>query len=259
MNGQPRVQSVIVAHQILEALASAVDGAPLSELARALQMPPPRVLRHLVTLVDLQLVERSGSEPSYRLGSGLIRLAESAAGQHEVTRLALPALKRLNSECGEATYLARERDGEAVVWVSLESREVPHLSMPPGMRSSLTGSACGRVLLAFGEARPTPPLASKADRSYPDPIATAKALEKRLDAIRHDFCDSYGTEEANAVYNLAAPVLDHRGLAVASVGLIGFSILYRNRAEALRHALMDAAAMISRDLGYGGAWPDEAA
>lgn len=259
MNGQQRIQSVIVAHQILEALAAVVDGAPLSELARVLQMPPPRVLRHLSTLVDLQLVERSGSEPVYRLGSGLIRLAENAAAQHEVTRLALPALKRLNSDCGEATYLARERGGEAVVWVSLESREVPHLSMPPGMRSSLSGSACGRVLLAFGEPRPTPPLTSKADRAYPDPIPTAAALEERVTAIRRDYYDSYGTEGANAVYNLAAPLLDHRGLAIASIGLIGFSILYRDRADALRSALMDAAATISRDLGYSGTWPGQTA
>jgi len=256
LTGLQRVQSVVVAHQILETLSKTPNGATLSELARLLGMTPPRVLRHLATMTDLQLVERSGNEPVYRLGVGLVRLAEHAATQHDITRISLPAMRRLNDEHGEATYLVRERNGTAVIWASFESRDIPHLSMPPGMSFSLSGSACGRVLLAFGEPRTvSPPLFPTLSRESPDPIGDDDTLAKRLKLIRRQYFDSYGTEGANAFYSMSVPVLDHRNRAIASIGIIGFSILIKDRKTLLHDALLKAGRSISQELGNTAGWP----
>ena len=256
LNGQQRVQSVVVAHMILETLSKTPNGITLSELARLLGMTPPRVLRHLVTLADLQLVERSENEPVYRLGVGLMRLAERAAIQHDITRISLPAMRRLSDAHGEAIFLVRERFGAAVVWVSLESRDAPHLSMPPGMSVSLSGSACGRVLLAFDDPRPVPPpLSSVLSPEYPDPIGDVHTLAKRLKRIRQQYFDSYGTEGKAALYCFSVPVLDHRDHAIASIGLIGFSLMTKDREALLRGALLEAGRSISRELGNAAEWP----
>lgn len=257
MDNQQLVQSVVTANQLLEALARKSEGSSLTELSRELGLTPSRALRHLTTLVELQLAERTGGEPIYRLGVGLIRLAERAERQHNVLRLAYPAVRDLSDRFGQATYLARRQGTQALVWLSLESEGVPHLSMPPGMACSMSGSACGRVLLAFDpEARINERLESKASAGYPDPIPTKAALDERLDRIRTDFYDQHGTAgESNAIFTLAAPVLDHKERAVAAIAVAGFSVFFPQQSEALLDALLASAEGLSRTLGSRRVWP----
>lgn len=260
MDNQQRVQSVVAANQILEALATRGEGSSLTELARLLDMTPSRVLRHLTTLVDLQLVERTGTEPIYRLGIGLVRLAERAAYQHDVGRVALPALRRLNDVFGQATYLVRKQGGRASVWLSFESDGLPHLAMSPGMSFSLSGSASGRVLLAFDpDASLDVPLAAKPRHDFPDPIPTRKALEERLKQIRQIFFDQHSIGHGTAIYGLAAPLLGHDDRTVAAIGLGGFSVQLPGRAGALLRALLETAEEVSRQLGSRREWPKAAA
>lgn len=251
LDGQQRVQSVVVAHQILRELSKAANGLPLSELARSIDMTPPRVLRHLVTLGDLRLVERSGSEPVYRLGIELVRLAQNAAAQHDVIRLALPVMRQLNAASAELVFLAREGDGTAVVWESLESLSVPRLSVPPGMSFSLTGSASGRVLLAFNAPRSSMPLSVTRKPDFPDPIGSAAGLKRRLELIKSQRFDQYGLDGSNSYYTIAAPVLDFSSRAVAAIGMLGFSLQVKGHEKALIDSVKKAAESISRELGAG--------
>ena len=256
MDNQQLVQSVVTAHQLLETLAQNPEGSSLTELSRELGMTPSRVLRHLATLVELQLVERDDGEPVYRLGVGLMRLAERAERQHNVIRLSYPALRQLSDRFGQATYLARRQGAQALVWISLESEGAPHITMPPGMPCSLTGSACGRVLLAFDpEAKVREPLKLKAGEGYPDPIPTKAALEERLQRIRTTFYDQHGTDGSNAIFTLAAPILDHRDRAVAVMAVAGFSVFFPHQSEILLEALLETAEELSKELGSRCEWP----
>ena len=257
MDNQQLVQSVVTANQLLEALAHKSEGSSLTELSRELGLTPSRALRHLTTLVELQLAERTDKDSTYRLGVALIRLAERAQRQHNVLRLAYPALRDLSDRFGQATYLARRQGGQALVWLSLESEGMPHLAMPPGMACSLTGSACGRILLAFDpEAKIAEPLEAKASEGYPDPIPTKAILDRRLDRIRTSFYDHHGTaDESNAIFTLAAPVFDHKERAVAVLAVAGFSVFFPQQSEALLDALLANAESLSRKLGSRCAWP----
>jgi DNA-binding IclR family transcriptional regulator len=251
-----RVQSVVVAHDLLQALGAASDALSLAALAREVGMTPPRVLRHLGTLVDLGLVERSGAEPQYRLGVGLIRLGERASNQHDLTRLAYPILQKLSDETGQATFLARPQASGAVVWLSLQSRAVPQLTMPPGMTFSLDGSACGRVLLAFGyEGEHQPQFGGEPGDGHPDPLRDAEALQQRLKAVRGRYYDVYGMQDANAVYSLSAPVLDDLDRPVAAIGIVGFSAIFREQRNSMLASLLKAGEQLSRALGSRTPWP----
>ncbi|WP_017670613.1 IclR family transcriptional regulator [Blastomonas sp. AAP53] len=252
MDNLQRVQSVVTAHQILDALAARPGGCSLSELARHLDMTPSRVLRHLGTLVELELIERTGNDPVYRLGIGLVRLATQAANQHEVGRVAIPALRRLHDDTGQAVYLARPQHTSATVWLSFESAGSPRLTMAPGMTFSLSGSACGRAILAFSEPRADLELASQPDDRFPDPIATHDELAERLAAIRQRGYDHYGTDLPNAAFSIAAPVFDHQGCAVGAIGMLGFSLHYHENGDLLLQALVRAAQSVSAQMGYTG-------
>ena len=257
MEKQNLVQSVATANELLHALSRSSDGSSLSELSRELDMTPSRVLRHLMTLVDLGLVERAGSDPVYRLGVELVRLGERAQRQHDVARLAYPGLRRLADKFGDAAYMARRLGSRAVVWLSLEGEGSPHLTMAPGMWTSLSGSAIGRVFLAFDpDAELDEPLKSKPTEGYPDPLPTRAALEERLARIRERYFEKHGIGEANAIYSLAAPVFNYREVAVAVIAVAGFSVFFPRHGEALLAGLLDTAKDLSSRLGSERTWPE---
>lgn len=247
-----RVQSVVFAHQILQELAAAGRAVPLAYLAKSLDMTPPRVLRHLATLVDLQLVVREEPEPVYRLGAELLRLSEKAQHQQDVVRIAHPHLARLKDLTGQAVFLVRPREREAVIWASFQSDDTPYLVMPPGMSFSLDGTSTGRVLIAFSDIEYRIENGSRTSPHYrPDPIADARTMKARLTEIRERGYDFYGTDtNEQGLYSFAAPILDHNGTAVAAIGLIGFTNSFHQRGDAIRNALLDCSAAVSAEMGY---------
>lgn len=250
-----RVEAVAIAHRILEALGREKRAVSLATLSRVLGMTPTRVLRHLSTLVELRLVERDDSA-SYCLGLGLIELGHRASTQHDLLRTAYPTVRELNEAMGQATFLVRPNGDHSVVWLSFESADVPQLTMTPGMSLSLTGSVCGRAILAFHDGLPTNPhFGAPPEVDSPDPPQSPKQLAERLAQVRRRFYDGHGLEAGSTIYSLAAPVLDHKGEAVAALGVIGFSVISLHRKAAILTALLAATEKISRTLGCQLTWP----
>lgn len=250
-----RVEAVAIAHRILDALGREKHAVSLATLSRALGMTPTRVLRHLSTLVELRLVERDDSA-SYRLGLGLVELGQRAAAHHDLARTAYPVLRELNEATGQATYLVRPHRDHSVIWLSFESADVPQLTMTPGMRLSLTSSVCGRAILAFHDRLPVHTrFGAPPELDSPDPPRSPEQLAERLAQIRKRFYDGYGLKPGSTLYSLAAPLLDHAGEAVGSLGVIGFSVTALPKKAAILTALLTAAEQISRSLGCTLAWP----
>lgn len=258
MKQSQKVQSVVTAHELMEAIGANPDGVALTELSRAVSMTPSRVLRHLQTMLDLQLVERAGTKATYRLGAGLIRLGESAAMQHDVSRAAFPVLRRLNDAYGLATFLVRRRGLQALVWLSLPSLEVPHLTMPPGKTFSLSGTAAGRVLMAFGDVPvPDVPLGPDPTDDFPDPMPNLAALEQRLAMVRRNFCEQLGSDRITELYSIAVPIFRHDEMASDAIVVLGLARGAIGQRDVLLPDLMRAAAEVSYQLGSRTAWPVE--
>lgn len=253
-----RVEAVAIAHRILDALGRQKRAVSLATLSRTLDMTPTRVLRHLSTLVELRLVERENST-SYRLGLGVLELAQQAAAQHDLVRTAYPVLLELNETMGQTTYLVRPHGHQSMVWLCLESADVPQLTMTPGMHLSLTGSVCGRAILAFNDRLSAEAQFGSAPAlDSPDPPRSAEQLAERLTLIRKRFYDSFGIDSETMIFSLGAPVLDHAGEAVGAIAVMGFSLSPLSRKDAILAALLAAAEKISRSLGCKLAWPSPA-
>ncbi|GHH69323.1 IclR family transcriptional regulator [Streptosporangium violaceochromogenes] len=115
------VPSVARAVRVLELLASAPEGLTLTEVARALGMPPSSALAICTTLRQEGLANRT-RERRYTLGPGILALAE------KYTRGGLPAL--FMRACRDVF----PDDRETVVLVVREWHEVVYLAQRPGNR-----------------------------------------------------------------------------------------------------------------------------
>ncbi|MEV7005156.1 IclR family transcriptional regulator [Streptosporangium sp. NPDC051022] len=115
------VPSVARAIRVLELLASAPDGLTLTEVARALEMPPSSALAICTTLRQEGLANRT-RDRRYTLGPGILSLAEKYA------RGGLPAL--FMRACRDVLPDNRE----TVVLALREWHEVVYLAQRPGNR-----------------------------------------------------------------------------------------------------------------------------
>ena len=247
------VRTLHVAMKILNEMSRINSPSRVSTLARTLDMTPPRVSRHLSTLRQLGLVDKSGYDESYILGRGLITLGQVAMQQNTPVLAAERHLERLREVTGGAVVLAMKSIGEVTAVLSLDSPGSPvSIHVPPGQVFGGLQSPTLRVFLAFGpdeeleeyldQFRKSGAKSSRAD------IARFRRQIQQVQDNRYDFQDDahgYGHS------GLCAPVLNHLGAFVAAVTLILPSNLMESPPrEDYLAAVRKAAANISAALGY---------
>lgn len=231
----------------------------LSALARASGLPKASCFRALRVLEKYRLVQRDGE--AYRLGARLIALGSLVQESHPARRVALAHLERLRDETGHTAQWTVLDGREGVYTEVVQAHHGVRLYMTPGRRVPLHGGAAARLLLAFA---PPPiaaevlagPLPAVTERTPTDRETLAALVE---DTRRSWLAASFG-ELVPYSAELAAPVWGARGF-VAAVSVGTAEAAYADRAVLARDArLLDAAAQaISRDLGFVGPWPVDAA
>ncbi len=216
------VQSVMVAVRVLEALATSGGPMGVTELARSLGVPKARVHRHLTTLRGMGLVDQERSTERYRLGWKLIHLGQSASEQFDLRKIAEPHLTRLRDAARQTAVLAVPAEGEALVIAAVENDNKISISVKPGNRIPPHCSAQGRLVLAFAphDLRTRVlgrKLAAHTQHSLTDP----KAIAARLEQIRQRLWENAPSEVIIGIDTLAAPLFDHGGELVGTVGIVG--------------------------------------
>jgi IclR family acetate operon transcriptional repressor len=243
------VGSVERALALLDALAESPLPLGTNELARRVGTNTSSVSRLLGTLAAGGLVERLPDTGRYRLGVRLVELGASVQARLDVRAVARPLLERLEAETGETATLSLPATQSAVTIDFVPSRASVRSMDAIGRRSIAHATAVGKVMLAFGEvgvdALPTP-YEAFTERTITDPAA----LRAEVDAVR-DAGAARAEREREADLNaVAAPVLDHRGVLVAILGLQGPAGRFSAEAMATAlPALRTAAAELGRALG----------
>jgi DNA-binding IclR family transcriptional regulator len=180
-----------------------------AELARHTGLNRTVVHRLLATLAARGFVQRDRG--GYALGTALIELGSRARA--DVRQRARPILERLAARFGETSVLTVRDDGDAVAVDQVFGGEhVVRVEYAPGFRHPLVLGAHGRALLAFAE----PAVVERALAACPDRDAAEAALAQTRErgwAASHD-------ELQFGASGVAAPLLDGRGLAVASLGIV---------------------------------------
>lgn len=207
---------------ILTCYRPADQALSLAELTRRSGLAKPTVHRLLSELAGWGLVERSGG--AWRLGIQLFELGQMAPRQRELRNAAMPFLNDLHEATRETVHLAI-LDGAEVVYIEKLARiGSPQLPSRVGGRMSLHCTGVGKALLAHSsESLFSAIVARGLKRRTPFTIVAPGILLKQLADIRRDSV-AYDREESMiGVTCVAAPILDNRGIAVASISISGLS------------------------------------
>lgn len=252
------IQALAVAIKILDLVASTRSKLSAADIARALNMTPPRVWRHLKSMQSLGLLEIRPGERGFVLGGKLVQYGQRAVDHMNIADMAYRHLEALRDARGESVYLAVPHREGGIVVSSLNGVDAISLHLAIGTYFPGHGSASGRVLMAFSSPERIQrflALGIPTDRS-PDPIMDPKQLAARFELIRERFFDAAQTEHARPtlggifINGIAAPVFNHRGEIAAAVGILtGLRGMQEVAAANVLEPLFACAAAISSALG----------
>lgn len=232
---------------VLEHLAARPEGAPLSDIAAALELPLSAAHRLLTELVRSGYVRQLREQGDYGLTIKLVALGLGYLGSTGVVDVAQPALDRLARTSAELVRLAIV-DGEDLVFVAKAQGATRGLRYDPDMGLSvrLSCSAAGHAWLATLDDEVA--LQKVARQGFGAPGAygpraptTVKALLAYVHAARKRGYATINEVFAPAMAAMAAPVVV-RGTAIGVVTIAGPAVrLDDARMQQLGGALVETA------------------
>lgn len=219
-----RIQSLVRANAILNAIAEAPEGAArITEICRATGLHKNTAATLIDTLHALGFVERDRATRHFRLGQRMLQLGRLVHSRLDISTLSRPALIRLCNATRETVNLAAPDLFDAVVVNSFEGAFSVRATAYTGWRIHYHASALGKAMLAFFDeptrtailqARPLVALTANTVTSIP-------RLEEQLRAIR-ETGQSVDLEEAEiGARAVAAPMIDPYGDVVGAISVSG--------------------------------------
>jgi IclR family acetate operon transcriptional repressor len=244
------VQPVLKAIQVLQLVCEAVQPVSLNELVRAAALPKTTVFRYLRTLAALGFVEHDVEVDRYRPGLGLWRLSHGNGPYESIRHVCRPHMKRLRERFNETINLGILSGGEVFYLDVLESEQSLRMQASVGATDPLYSTALGKIFLAFYPgAQRDALIPAVLERRTPSTIVDRAVLEEQLAVIRTTGYAIEVGENEEGSYSIAAPILDHRGVATAAVSLSAPISRFDDGArQAMCAGLMDAGYEISRTM-----------
>ena len=140
------IKAAKVSFDVIEALRER-EGAGVSELATALEMPTSTIHDHLRTLEQQGYLVKEDGE--YRVGARFLELGEQARSRKKVYGIARPEVDSLAEETGEHANLLIEEHGLGVFLYKARGEDAVNLDTHAGMRVLLQTTALGKTILAY--------------------------------------------------------------------------------------------------------------
>lgn len=246
-NSPQGTQAVGRAFAVLRVFSEARPRWRLAELAAALGLPKPTIVRLLAALEHEGMVARDGASNSWTLGPGAIALGALALRTNDLRTMARPELELLAHTSGETTSLEVLMGTEVLI---VEEVRVSHLlgtTAEVGTRWPAHATSTGKALLAVNGAEALPEELA----SYTSRTVTSKAkLRDELEVVAGRGYAIAVEELVEGYVAIAAPVRDHAGAAVGALSIGGPTVrLTPERLPQLGVLVSEAARRVSRRLG----------
>ena len=243
-----------LALRILDHLAAQAAPTALTAIAQAFSASKSTVYRHLSALARHGFVRRDTSTGRYAIGIKLMVLGETSRSNFEIVKVARDTLLKLRDTPGHAVSLCALLDDDLVVLDLMHGRSVVEFSTRPGTRLALHASAHGKIWLAFGpDGLLERVLSAQRPAWTPHTLTDVKAISSEVLAVRKRGWSTAPNEAVMGVNTLAAPVLDHRGVLVGSIAMVGSTqVIAAKPTPAQVNEVVEAARSVSRDLGWQG-------
>ncbi len=225
----------------------------VTELANTLQLDKSLVYRLLSVLKENGYVDQDLDTRKYRIGAGLVILSSKVLGNSDIYRQASPILRRLADETHETAHLAVLRNNHAVYIGQERGCEIISVNTEMGQSEPVHCTAIGKALLAFLPEEEIDALLTKIDfKAYtPRTITSPEVFKIHLREIREKGYTVDDEELHEGVRCIAAPIMSHQGMVVASIGISGPAIrLTMHSIPELAKYVVAAAREASAKLGY---------
>lgn len=211
--------------------------------------------RLISILVNEQLIHFDPESRAYRIGYRILELAAQGLDSFDLRKVAAPHLRALGEATQESVLLA-VRDGHATVYIDrVESTRSLRFSTTVGNRAPLHCSGLGKAILAFLPEETRSKLCRSIDlhRFTQNTITTVEALMRELALVRERGYAIDNAEHQPDIRCVAAPIYSRHGDIAAALS-ISAPILRADhkQLEAWAPLVCNAAAQISREMGWGG-------
>ena len=236
---------------VLEYLAGRAEGAPITDIAQALDIPHSAAHRVLASLTERGYVRQLRAQGDYVLTIKLASLGLGFLSGSGIVDIAQPALDQLAETSGELVRLA-VIDSDRLVWVTRAQGARRGLRYDPdmGMAARLSCTATGHAwLLTMTDDEALMRVARQglgAPRDYgPNAPTTARALLKFVRGARKRGFSMIDEVFTPGMTAMAAPVRRPDKAVIGVVSIAGpRARLTTKRMQQLGPALLDAAAEI---------------
>jgi DNA-binding IclR family transcriptional regulator len=224
---QQGINSIVIGISILEVIVDEGNALSLNAIAQKADMPPAKVHRYLVSLIETGLVSRLKEAGVYDLGPKALKLGLRAIKRIDRVNLAKEELDRLNAQVDETVFLTIWNNGEAlVVGRKVSSRRIT-LMVRIGESFSPIYSAVGRLFAAHLDDVKKQQLLSTYSTLPSKPKINGNEVDKidfmnELDTIQEaHFSKGTGDFQSNVV-SMSVPVFGSDGKIEFALTIINF-------------------------------------
>jgi len=247
------IQSVDRALKILDVLADRDEPIGLTELATTMGLDSSTVYRLLHTLRVHGYARQGGRDRRYRLGPKAIELGQKALQKFTLLEKGRPFLRELADEVEETATLVGLVGSSTVC---LSKRERPgFLAFSPriGAVAPPHCTATGKAVIAHLPESELQHLLESIElqKLTENTITRRGVLKKHLSMVREQGYAVDNEEYHPGIRCVAAPVFDHNGAVVGSIGIsASASRLTPDRVERVAPLVMDIGNRLSQSMGY---------
>lgn len=214
------LQTVATALDLLDCFAEDEE-LGVTEVSRRLGVPKSSAHRLLVTLASRGIVEQNTQNAKYRLGLRLYELGNLAGSRVMLRHNAVGPLEELREAVGWTVQLSVASGVDSLVLERLQTVRSYH-SLPDFQRRlPLHVTAQGKAMCAYNPDLASARLAAGLPRLTPQSISTRAAFVRALDETRRAGFATVRGEANLGVAGIGVPIMDHRGIAIAAVSIVG--------------------------------------
>jgi len=224
----------------------------VSELSRGVNVNKSTCFTILRTLQRHGFVAYDDATKKYSLGTALIELGGAVASAASGAVVAKPFLVDLFEELRLTSLLGRRVQDKLVIIDKAEVLDDFRVTVPLGQVLPLASGAMGRSLLSRMRdseveriLRSEPGVGQRARKG----AGRAKIRQELEEARRRGYAESLGEIQAG-INSVAAPIFDHQGDAVLTIGVIGLgSALPPRTLPRCGRKVREVASLITRAIG----------
>lgn len=228
--------------------------ATIKEIAYQCHIPPASTARIIKTLVQRgYIIETKGIASLYSLGLKFLHFSQMSYNSIDLESIAKEEMQKLTNVTNQTCQLAI-LDGDSVMYTEMILPHTPISILAP-LRTPipLNLSASGKILCAFLPENERISIIQRTKLSK----ATDNSIIDKLDFLKHiskvpnlGFATDF-EEFSQGVGCIAAPIYNHLGKVIASIGITGQIGKYTDEKsfQTLKNQIINSANIISNKIG----------